>query len=76
VLNCDTFTISASDSNLTLLLTRSLAAPKNLILQDEDLIYAEMGVAKNSLITYMAEGGWRHEIICPFIDFYTLLDTH
>jgi hypothetical protein len=75
-LKTETFAITASDSNLTLTPARSSSTPKGFILQNEDLIYGEMSIAKNGLIAYMAKCGWRDENIRPFMDFYILLDTH
>lgn len=75
-LDADTFTIAKSDSNLTLLPTRSTSMPKNSIIQDQHLSFSDMGTAKNNLITHMQRCGWPDGVVTSFMKFYTLLDTH
>jgi len=52
------------------------AAPAKGVVHDEDLTWAEMTAAKNSMIDHMARCDWDKEIIVLFMEFYFALDTN
>lgn len=75
-LDADTFTISKSDANFTLLPARTSSLPKNAIIQDQHLLSTDMAIAKNNLIAHMERCGWPDNVVRMFMRFYMKLDTH